>query len=57
MQKAVTMGLKDAVRQLCYDSIKSNQWADLLGRGFDARTTFGQEIYSKWVLPAIIEVS
>jgi hypothetical protein len=57
MQKAVTMGLKDAVRQLCYDSIKNNQWADLLGRGFDARTTFGQEIYSKWVLPAIIEVS
>lgn len=57
VQKAASLDLDDAVRQLCYDAIKSGEFAKLTADGvLNARQQFGPDIYSRLVVPTIIEV-
>ena len=57
VKMAASHGLDDAVRQLCYDAVKSGEWAKLTkDEDLNAREHFGLDIYSRLVVPAIIEV-
>lgn len=53
--KAAQLGLDSAIHELCYNAVKTGEWKCLQEKGFDARKFFGQEIFCRFVCPAIIE--
>jgi hypothetical protein len=56
VQKSANLHLNDAIRQLCYNVVKTGEWELLQGEGFDARECVGQKIYCNLILPSIVEV-
>ncbi|KAL7079401.1 hypothetical protein ACQ4LE_001071, partial [Meloidogyne hapla] len=55
VKKSAKLCLNNAIKQLCYNVVKTGEWELLQNEGFDARECFGQKIYCNYVLPSIVE--
>lgn len=56
IDEAYLLGLYDAITELVYNAVKTGYWNHIISHGFDPKIEFNEEIYDKYIYPAVISV-